>query len=69
MVGEKEAVQNNAYIIGVILIVLGVIFLLDKLGILGKMGFGFDTTDLWPILLIIIGIDIIYMNKRVDNKN
>ncbi len=64
MVEEKDTPQNNAYTIGILLIFLGVIFLLAKLGVFKTIGVDFDITNLWPIVLIIFGADIIYANRN-----
>lgn len=48
------------------LIVVGVIFLLDTLGIVHV---GELLADYWPLVLVIIGIGILLKEKRNDKKN
>ncbi|KLU61422.1 hypothetical protein CEB3_c23630 [Peptococcaceae bacterium CEB3] len=48
---------------GLLLITLGVLFLLMNFGIL-SWGFWFNVADLWPVLLILLGISLL-LGKRV----
>jgi len=43
---------------GVILIALGLGFLLDQLGVFHGLGFGWILGNLWPLIIIIIGISL-----------
>ncbi len=58
----KKPKSNNGIIGGVVLITLGVLFLLDQF--IPNINFG----DLWPVLLIVIGISILFKNFPC-NKN
>jgi len=46
--------------VGVVLIVVGVILLLDSLGVLRGVGF----EELWPLILIALGVMIIWERVR-----
>lgn len=46
--------------LGIILIIIGAIFLLDSLGVIDDVSFG----ELWPILLIALGVMIVYDRLR-----
>jgi uncharacterized membrane protein (UPF0136 family) len=48
------------YTVGIILIVVGAMFLLDTLGI---MEFHFVIRKFWPVVLIVIGIGILMRRK------
>ena len=48
--------KNSSFAWGTLLIVIGVLFLLDNLGILNAWSFVFD---LWPVFIILIGLYII----------
>ena len=52
----KKPKTNGGIIGGVVLITLGVLFLLDQF--IPNVNFG----DLWPVLLIVIGISILFKN-------
>lgn len=56
--GEETARQDDKsrYIVGVVLVVLGLIFLLNAFDVVFWFSFG----KLWPIILIIIGIVVLY---------
>jgi uncharacterized sodium:solute symporter family permease YidK len=45
---------------GVLLVLVGVVLLLDSLGVIEGVGFG----ELWPLLLIAIGATIVYERVR-----
>jgi hypothetical protein len=45
---------------GLLLIVIGVLFLVDSLNLIEGVGFA----ELWPVLLIAIGVAIIYDRVR-----
>lgn len=51
--------EHRKRYVGIALIVLGILFLLDR-----WMPFFFDWGKLWPIILIIIGIGIIWRRDR-----
>ncbi|MDA0269858.1 MAG: DUF5668 domain-containing protein [Chloroflexi bacterium] len=46
--------------LGVLLVLIGALFLLDSLDIIEGIGFG----ELWPVILIAIGVAIIYDRVR-----
>jgi hypothetical protein len=46
--------------LGIILIIVGAIFLLDSLGVIDDVSF----SELWPILLIALGVMIVYDRLR-----
>lgn len=46
--------------LGVLLVLIGGLFLLDSLDIIEGVGFG----ELWPVILIAIGVAIIYDRLR-----
>ncbi len=46
--------------LGVLLVAIGLLFLLDSLDIIEGVGF----TELWPVLLIALGVAIIYDRVR-----
>lgn len=46
--------------LGILLVVIGLLFLLDSLDIIEGVGFA----ELWPVLLIAIGAAIIYDRLR-----
>lgn len=72
MENENEDYRNKPYynkprndgglVVGVILIALGGLFLLDRL--LPRINFG----DLWPVMLIIVGILIIATQVKPKNR-
>ena len=45
---------------GLLLIVIGVLFLVDSLNLIEGVGFA----ELWPVLLIAVGVAIIYDRVR-----
>ena len=49
-----------AVALGIMLIIVGAIFLLDSLGVIDDVSFG----ELWPILLIRLGVVIVYDRVR-----
>ena len=46
--------------LGVMLVVIGVLFLLDSLGVIEGVGF----RELWPTIVIAVGIAIVYDRVR-----
>lgn len=46
--------------LGILLILIGALFLLDSLGLIDGVGFA----ELWPLLLIAVGIAIVYDRLR-----
>lgn len=52
--------RNDPWIIGLVLIVVGVIFLLDNLRLFAWWRFG----QLWPIILVVIGIALLLGRKE-----
>lgn len=46
--------------LGILLILIGALFLLDSLGIIDGVGFA----ELWPLLLIAVGVAIVYERIR-----
>lgn len=46
--------------LGVVLIIIGTLFLLDSLGVIDGVGF----RELWPVILIAIGVVIVYDRIR-----
>lgn len=46
--------------LGILLVVIGIVFLLDSLDIIQGVGFG----ELWPVLLIALGVAIVYDRVR-----
>ncbi len=46
--------------LGVMLVVIGVLFLLNSLGVIAGVGF----RELWPAILIAVGVAIIYDRVR-----
>jgi hypothetical protein len=46
--------------LGILLIAVGAILLLDSLGLIQDVGFG----ELWPLILIALGLSIIYDRLR-----
>ncbi|MCF8298163.1 MAG: DUF5668 domain-containing protein [Saprospiraceae bacterium] len=60
----KKDNKQGGIIGGVVLITLGILFLLDQF--LPNVNFG----DLWPVLLIVIGVSILFKNYPCNrNKN
>ena len=56
--------MKNKVIIGLILVTIGVFLLLANLGIINHDVF-YNVLNLWPLLLIVIGINILFRNSRV----
>lgn len=48
---------------GLLLIVMGVVFLLDRMG---RLDFGDLVSDYWPVVFILIGISILFSNNFKD---
>lgn len=55
--------NDGGFVVGIILIALGGLFLLDRL--LPRIDFG----DLWPVMLIVVGILIIASQLRPKNRS
>jgi hypothetical protein len=47
-------------VLGVLLVLIGALFLLDSLGVIEGVGF----RELWPVILIAVGVAIIYDRAR-----
>lgn len=67
--GENDSKKKDSggYFWGVFLIVLGGVFLLDELGYLGKLGFrgvGDFFSTFWPVILIVIGLEMLIKKRR-----
>lgn len=56
---KHENHENRSKIAGGILVTLGVLFLLERF-----LPYWFDMSKMWPLLLILIGIAIIYRGGR-----
>ena len=56
---KPENHENRSKIAGGILVTLGVLFLLER-----YLPYWFDMGKMWPLLLILIGIAIIYRGRR-----
>lgn len=60
--------KNRNYVLGFLFIVLGVIWFLDNLNILQfeLRYFIGGITDLWPLILVVIGINLLVKNKTIE---
>lgn len=56
---RSESHENRSKIAGGILVTLGVLFLLERF-----LPYWFDMSKMWPVLLILIGLGIIYRGGR-----
>lgn len=56
--------MRNKVIIGLILVTIGIFLLLSNLGIISGNVF-YSLFDLWPLLLIVIGVNTIFRNNRI----
>jgi len=56
---RHENHQNRSKVAGGILVILGVLFLLERI-----LPYWFDMGKMWPLLLILIGVGIIYRGGR-----
>lgn len=56
--------NKNKLFTGIMLIVLGLLFLLVNLGYLSIHVF-FSIFDLWPLILVVVGINILFRNKPI----
>lgn len=54
--------RNDRLIPGTILVIIGIVFLLDNFGVIDFSWWCF--VDLWPILLIIGGVNLVFANNR-----
>ncbi len=59
----KKEKTNGSLVAGIILITIGILFLIDRL--LPNVRFG----DLWPVILIVGGIILVYNAYKEKNKN
>ncbi len=59
----KKEKTSGSLVAGVILISIGILFLIDRF--LPRIHFG----DLWPVLLIVGGIILVYNAYKEKNKN
>lgn len=59
-----EITMNNKIISGIVLIGIGIVFLLMNLGYISFSIF-FSLFDLWPLILVIVGINIIFKKKPI----
>lgn len=57
--GRYENHENRSKFAGGILVTLGVLFLLERL-----LPYWFDMSKMWPLLLIVIGLAIIWRGER-----
>lgn len=56
--------MRGKIVIGLILVILGVLILLANLGIINYSVF-YSLISLWPLLLIVVGVNIIFRNNRI----
>jgi len=56
--------NNNKLSIGVILVTIGIFFLLINLGFI-SFSILFGIFDLWPLILIVVGINILFKKKLI----
>lgn len=56
--------MKNKIILGLIFITIGVFLLLANLGIINYNAF-YSIFDLWPLLLIVIGINVIFRDNKI----
>lgn len=59
-----ETVNTNKLATGAVLIVIGIIFLLINLGYI-SFSILFGIFDLWPLILIVVGINVLFKNKSI----
>ena len=59
---EGEIMNNRRLIGGIVLIILGILFLLTNLGYI-SFDVLFGIFDLWPLLFVIAGINILFNKK------
>ena len=59
----KKDRTNGSLVAGIILITIGILFLIDRF--LPHIRFG----DLWPVILIVGGIILVYNAYKDKNKN
>lgn len=59
-----ETVNTNKLATGAILIVIGIVFLLINLGYI-SFSILFGIFDLWPLILIVVGINVLFKNKSI----
>jgi len=56
--------NNNKLSIGVILVTIGIFFLLINLGFI-SFSILFGIFDLWPLILVVVGINILFKKKSI----
>ena len=56
--------MKNKVIIGLIIVTIGIFLLLANLGIINHNVF-YNILNLWPLLLIVIGINVIFRDSRI----
>lgn len=61
---EGEIMNNKRLVSGIILIILGILFLLSNLGYI-SFDVLFGIFDLWPLLFVIAGINILFNKKPI----
>lgn len=61
--GPKKEKAGGSLVAGIILITIGILFLIDRF--LPNIRFG----DLWPVILIVGGIILVYNAYKEKNKN
>lgn len=57
---QSEGCKEAIVALGVLLVLIGGLFLLDSLDLIEGVGFG----ELWPVILIAVGVAIIYDRLR-----
>lgn len=58
--GAAEGSTEEVLAFGLLLVVIGILLLVDSLNLIENVGF----EELWPVLLITIGVAIIYDRVR-----
>jgi len=58
--GTSTGRRSDAWIIGLVLVVAGIIFLLDNLRVLSWWQFG----QLWPLILVVVGIALLLRRRE-----
>jgi hypothetical protein len=59
-VSVGSARSGDSVALGVLLVIVGMLFLLDSFDVIEGVGFG----ELWPVILIAVGVAIIYERVR-----
>lgn len=55
----------NRLMIGIILVGIGVLFLLDQLGIVTDISFGYIFSTFWPVIIIVFALKGVFFQKRL----